>query len=358
MLEHLLAEIQATRPLPSGKSVRTLQGVRMAEDLYSVLGVKRTASADEIKAAYRKLASKLHPDKNPGNKAAEAKFKRINQAYQVLSDTKKRPLYDEFGDIALSESFDAERARAYQRWAGGRGGGARAGGQGGQAFDLEDLFGGMGGRAGGGGMGGLGDLFGDLFGRARGGGGRGGRGAAAMPVPDVESELTIDFVSAVRGTTAQLQIEGRDEPVTVRIPPGATEGSKLRIKGEGAPSPYGGGRGDLILHIRVRPHASFRMEGADLHVDVPVTVGEAFFGAKIRIPTPDGFVNLKVPAGAQSGQTVRLRGKGVARTGKTSGDLYVHFQVKLPATQAADAKEAVQVLERYADPDVRDKLAF
>ncbi len=357
MLGQRRTEIQACCPLPSGKDVRTLLGVRMAEDLYSVLGVKRTASAGEIKAAYRKLAAKLHPDKNPGNKSAEAKFKRINQAYQVLSDAKKRSLYDEFGDVALSDNFDAERARAYQRWAGARGGGGRGGGPSGQAFDLEDLLGGFAGRSAGGG-GGFGDLFGDLFGRARGSAARGGRGAAAMPVPDVESELTIDFVSAVRGTTAELQIEGRDEPVTVRIPPGATEGSKLRIKGEGAPSPYGGGRGDLILHIRVRPHPSFRMEGPDLHVDVPVTVGEAFFGAKIRIPTPDGFVNLKVPAGAQGGQAVRLRGKGVARPGKAAGDLYVHFQVKVPTTQAADAKEAVQLLERYADTGLRDKLVF
>jgi len=324
----------------------------MAEDLYSVLGVKRTATADEIKAAYRKLAAKLHPDKNPGNKTAEAKFKRINQAYQVLSDSKKRALYDEFGDVALSENFDAERARAYQRWAGSRGGGGGGvGGPGGQPFDLEDLFGGRGG------VGGFGDLFGDLFGRVR-GAGRGPRGPAGMPGADVESELTIDFVSAVKGTTAQLQIDGRPEPVTVRIPPGATEGSKLRIKGEGAPGPYGGPRGDLILHIKVQPHPNFRMDGADLHVDVPITLGEAYFGAKIRIPTPDGFVNLKVPAGAQSGQSVRLRGKGVARKGKTPGDLYVHFQVRVPTSQAPDARQAVEVLERYADRGVRDHLTF
>lgn len=327
----------------------------MAEDLYSVLGVKRSASADEIKSAYRKLAAKLHPDKNPGNKSAEAKFKRINQAYHVLSDAKKRSLYDEFGDVALSDNFDAERARAYQRWAGAGGRGGAAGGVpgAGQTIDLEDLLGGRGG------VGGFGDLFGDLFGRVRGGGGRGGRSAAAgMPGSDVESELTIDFVSAVRGTTAELQIEGRPEPVTVRIPPGATEGSKLRIKGEGAPGPYGGARGDLILHVRVRPHPSFRMDGADLHVDVPVTVGEAYFGAKIRIPTPDGYVNLKVPAGAQSGQSVRLRGKGIKKSNKAPGDLYVHFLVQLPSAQASEVKQAIEVLEKFADKSVRDSLTF
>jgi len=179
-----------------------------------------------------------------------------------------------------------------------------------------------------------------------------------MPGGDVESELTIDFVSAVRGTTAELRIEGRDRPVTVRIPAGATEGSKLRIKGEGAPGPYGGNPGDLILHIRVRSHPSFRMEGGELHVEVPVTVGEAYFGAKIRIPTPDGFVNLKVPAGAQGGQTMRLRGKGIARTGKPPGDLYVHFQIRIPTAQDADAKQAVEALERFVEGDVRENLAF
>ena len=323
----------------------------MADDLYNILGVKRTATADELKAAYRKLAGKLHPDKNPGNKSAEAKFKRINQAYMVLSDSTKRQAYDEFGDVSLSDNFDAERARAYQRWGGGRGGG---GAPGSTVVDLEDLFGG----AARGGTGGIGDLFGDLFSRGRGGsgGGRGPRGG--MPGNDVESELTIDFASAVRGATVQVQIEGSGEPVTVRIPPGAAEGAKLRVKGEGAPGAFGGARGDLLLVIHVAPHPIFRMEGADLHVDVPVTLGEAYFGAKIRIPTPDGFVNLKVPPGAQSGQSVRLRGKGVARSGKTSGDLYVHFLVRIPTAQEPEAREAITTLERFAEQDLRENLAF
>lgn len=331
----------------------------MSEDLYNVLGVSRNASDSDIKQAYRKLAGKLHPDKNPGDTTAEAKFKRVNQAYQVLSDKKRRELYDEFGDVALSDNFDADRARTYKQWAGG-GGGRRAGRSANyQEFDLEDLFGG-GVRDGAGGAQNFGDLFAEFFtqsGRSRRGGASGR--AATMKGSDAESELSIDFVSAVRGTTVSLRIEGPrgSEPVQVRIPPGAHEGSKVRIKGKGNPSPYGGPPGDLLLTIHVEPHPFFRMEGEDLHVDLPITVAEAYKGAKVRVPTPDGHVTMKVPAGAQSGKTARLRGKGVARRGKKAGDLYVHFQIHVPSSQAKDVKDAVETLSQHED-DVRAELRF
>jgi curved DNA-binding protein len=328
----------------------------MSEDLYSVLGVGKKATAEQIKQAYRKLASKLHPDKNPGKPAVEARFKKVNQAYQVLSDPKRRGLYDEFGDVALSDSFDANRARAYQQWAGSGGPGrSRTRGGNPQAVDLEDLLGGMGG--GGGGGGGFGDLFGDLFG-GRTGRARGGR-AAAVKGSDVESEVTIDFATAVRGGTVALRLEGTDEhqSIQARIPPGASEGSKLRIKGKGAESPFGGATGDLLLHIHVEPHPHFRMEDADLHLDLPITVTEAYRGAKVRVPTPDGFVTMKIPAKAQSGQTVRLRGKGIAKEGK-SGDLYVHFQVRIPTSDAQAARDAIDALEPHEDADVREAVRF
>ncbi len=198
-----------------------------AEDLYAILGVPKTADADAIKKAYRKLAGQLHPDKNPGNDKAEARFKQVNHAYDVLGDAKKRKLYDEFGEEGLREGFDAERTRAYRGWASRQpSGGARRDGFGGaQTFDPEDLFGG--GGSGGGGAAGFGDLFGDLIGRQR-------RQRGPVKGPDLESEITIDFASAVQGATLELRPQGsRRGPVTVRIPAGASEGSRVRIGGPG-----------------------------------------------------------------------------------------------------------------------------
>jgi len=322
----------------------------MARDLYATLGVSKTASSDEIKKAFRKLAAKLHPDKNPGDKTAEARFKEVSHAYDVLGDPKKRALYDEFGEAALREGFDAEQARQYKRWAEQAAQGRAGGGPTGVPFDFEDLFGG---RAGGvGGAGGVGSVIEDLL------GGRFGRRRGPMRGHDLESEITIDFVSAVRGTTLTLQPQGSSEPVTVRIPAGADEGSRVRIRGQGAKSPSGGPPGDLVLTIHVRPHPFFRREGDDLHVDVPITVAEAYNGARIRVPTPDKDVFLKVPEKAQSGQIARLRGKGVARKNREPGDLYVHFQVQVPTADTPEVREAIAVLERAQTEDPRAKLHF
>ena len=323
----------------------------MASDYYSVLGVSKGADAEEIKKAYRKLAASLHPDKRPGDRSAESKFKKVNQAYQVLSDPKKRALYDEFGEQGLSEGFNAERARNYRQWSNmGAGRGGRAGGSRGGVFEVEDLFGR--GAAGGG----LGDMLGDLFSRAR--GSRAGAPAAQARGGDVESELTIDFASAVNGTTVSLMIEGAGEPVQVRIPPGAVEGSRLRIKGQGAPSPFGGPPGDLLLTIHVTPHAHFRLEGDDLHLDLPITIGEAYRGAKVKVPTPRGLVTLTVPAGAQSGRRMRLRGKGVARPGKPAGDLYVRFEIRIPTGSDPGVRKAVDALEEHMTDDIRADIHF
>ncbi len=316
----------------------------MAEDLYAVLGVPKNADSDAIKKAYRKLATRLHPDKTPGNKAAEARFKQVNHAYDVLSDGKKRKLYDEFGEEGLREGFDPERTRAYRHWASRQGGGGGGGGWrgfGGQTVDLEDLFGGTAGA------GGLGDMLGDLMGRAR-------RPRGPVKGPDLESEITIDFASAVRGSTLELRPQGSaGAPVTVRIPSGAGEGSRVRIPGHGGPSPNGGPPGDLVLTLHVTPHTHFRREGDDLHLDLPITIAEAYHGAKVRVPTVEGAVTLKVPQGAQSGQVVRLRGKGVGRKGHPAGDMYVHFLVQVPKDGGREVAELVDRLAQFQTDDPR-----
>ncbi len=316
----------------------------MADDFYSVLGVPKGADPDAIKKAYRKLARDLHPDKNPGNKEAETRFKAVNRAYEALHDPKKRALYDEFGEDALREGFDPEQARAYRQW-GGAGGGVRAS-AGGRPINLEDLFGG--GAAGFDG----GDL-GDLFGRAR-------RARGPVKGHDLEQEHTIDFETAVRGTTLQLRSPDSHDVVTVRIPPGADEGSRVRIAGQGGPSPNGGPKGDLILVLHVRPHALFRREGDDLHLDVPIRASEAVKGTKVKVPTFEGPVAVKVPPGTQSGTVLRVRGKGIHRKGRSPGDLYVRFMVHVPRARNEEEQEeinrVVDELARFEDPDIRRHL--
>lgn len=317
----------------------------MARDLYSILGVPKTADEEAIKKAYRKLAMKLHPDKSPG-KASEAKFKEINQAYDVLGDSKKRALYDEFGEVSLSQGFDAERARQmrdFQSRGGFRGGGAG----GGQGFEvnLEDLIGRAGGGGGFGG-GGMGDLFGDLM-------GRGAARRGPRKGQDIESPLTIDFEAAVKGTEMHLQSPD-GEAITVRIPAGADEGNRLRVPGAGG---AGQPRGDLFLIIHVRPHAHFRREGDDLHVDLPLTPKEAFHGGKVRVPTPHGEVTLKVPQHAQSGQLIRLRGKGVTRKNKEPGDLYAKLLVMIPTVDDPEVVAAIEALDKHVS-DPRKDLKF
>jgi curved DNA-binding protein len=319
----------------------------MAEDLYALLGVPKDADADAIKKVYRKLAAKLHPDRNPGNAKAEERFKKVNHAYDVLGDAKKRKLYDEFGEDGLRDGFDAERVRAYRDWSArqGRGGsGPGDGSIGGGTVDLEDLLGASGGQ------GGFADLFGDLVGRSR-------RQRGPSKGPDLESEITIDFPAAVRGTTLELRPQGQvGTPVTVRIPPGAAEGSRVRIPGQGGPSNNGGARGDLVLNVHVTPHPYFRREGDDLHLDLPVTIAEAYHGGRVRVPTVEGAVTLKVPERTQSGQVVRLRGKGVAMKGRTAGDLFVHFMVQVPKDEGAEVAELVDKLAAFQPDDPRKDI--
>jgi curved DNA-binding protein len=315
-------------------------------DLYQELGVPRDASEADIKKAYRKLAAKLHPDKNPGNAQAEARFKTVNRAYHALVDPEKRKLYDEFGDDALREGFDADAARAYKRAASGGGGRVRFRRNGGGAVNFEDIFSGGDGNAAG-----FGELFGDLF------GGRGRRAQGPMKGSDVMSEVAIDFVSALRGAELKLRLQDGGDEVTVRVPPGAGEGDKVRVPGHGAPGMFGGPHGDLIIVVRVKPHPYFERVGLDLYLDLPISVAEAYFGAKIRIPTPEGDVTLSVPRNAQSGQVVRLKGRGVKRKNE-QGDLYARFLVRTPDKASPELDRAAEAFAKAQTEDLRAGIRF
>ena len=308
----------------------------MARDLYAELGVSKTASPDEIKKAYRTRAAKMHPDKHPGDAKAEERFKQMSAAYTVLSDEKKRKLYDEFGEVGLREGFNPDMARSYGR-------GPSAGG----GFDFGDVFSRGGGPAGAGA--GFGDLFGDLFsgGRAR------GRGRRA----DVQSEIKIEFTSAVSGAELELALDGGSRSVKVRIPKGTADGDRLRVAGAGSPEVPGRPPADLLLTVRVKPHPHFTREGLDLTVDVPITLKEAYFGGKIDVPTPSGSVSLKVPPHTQSGQVLRLREKGVAR-GREMGDLYVRFLVRIPAADSPELAQLIESASEFEKSDVRAELKY
>jgi curved DNA-binding protein len=275
------------------------------ENLYDILGVKKNASDDALRAAYRKLARKYHPDVNPGDAEAEARFKKVAAAYDVLSDKAKRSAYDEFGDASLQGGFDPEKARSYQSWRRAREGSARSfDGQRAAGepieLDLEDLFG---------------------FGRQR-------RRRPARG-PDIHAVVDMELRQAITGGEVSLAVPGQDKPLVVRIPAGADDGSVIRLAGKGAPSPTGGPPGDLVIETRVRRHPLVQRDGLDLSMRVPVTLDEAYNGASIDIPTFDGPVKLRIPPRSQPGSRLRLRGKGVPRKDKR-GDFYVELDVKLP----------------------------
>ncbi len=289
----------------------------MAEkDYYEILGVKKTASEEEIKKAYRNLAKKYHPDKNKGNKEAENKFKQISEAYAVLSDKEKREQYDRLGREAFSfggggpnpfAGFDfsqfTDRAR--------RGGPRRTSASG------------------------FTDIFSDLF----------GGGFEEMPSrgADLQAELTIDFRDAILSTTMDLTIDGNH--IKVKIPEGVANGQRIRIRGKGAPAVRGGTPGDLNVLVHVKPHPFFERRGDDIHIDLPVTVGEAIRGAEIEVPTIHGPVRARIPAGTQGGQTFRLKGKGVKKKGGGYGDHYYRVEIVLPRNIPPEAKEAVDKIE-------------
>ena len=315
-------------------------------DLYDVLGVSRGASNDDIRKAYRKLAKKFHPDMTPGNKKAEEKFKEITAAHEVLSDSKKRKLYDEFGPDSLRTGFDEKAADQYRQW-------RQHGGRPGQEvpFDLGDFetvnVGGVGNFD-------FGSIFGDLFG----GGVRGRRrGApAAIPGRDAEAELQVDLRDAVLGAERDLHVDGKT--LRVKIPAGVTDGSRIRLTGQGGEGSNGAPAGDLYLVVRLVARPGLRREGHDLYLDLPLTVPEAATGAEVVIPTFEGQVQLKIPPGTQSGRQLRLRGKGLPDLkGGPRGDLYAVAKIVLP--EESDAlREAVKPLQDLYKSDPRAGISL
>lgn len=307
------------------------------QDLYATLGVDRKADENAIRTAYRRLARQYHPDVNPNDPKAEERFKQISFAYDVLSDPEKRARYDEFGLAGLQPGFDPEQARAYKRWTEGARRSPRF-----ETFseeiDLDELF----------------DRLGGL-------GGLGGMGGAWRRVPrrgrDVHAEVTVDFLDAVLGRDVRLEVAGRGA-LRVRIPPGADEGTRVRLAGQGEPGSEGAPPGDLYLTLHVRPHPFFRREGDDLTLDLPVTVPELVLGASIEVPTPEGVATVRVPPHSRPGQRLRLRGKGAARRGGDGrGDLYLRLVAELPEGRDDELVELAKRMEPlYAGRDPRAGL--
>jgi molecular chaperone DnaJ len=383
----------------------------MAEkDYYSILGVKKDASADQIKKAYRKLARKYHPDVNPGNKEAEETFKQVSQAYEALSDSEKRKIYDEFGEDGLRAGFDPEQARQYKQWRQYSDAGAR----GSQGFGgFHDTYSDQGQYK----YSGFEDIFTDLF------GGAGSAPQGPQKGRDIESGLDVDFMSSVNGSTTRItlqkqkicpkcsgsgRVQGSDaqvcktcrgtgqtgvsqgpisfnrtcpdcggtgrsgeacpdchgsgvlptvETIDVVIPAGVKDGSKIRLAGKGEPGRNGGAPGDLYIITRVAGHPVFRRDGDSLKVDVPVTIAEAMQGAEINLSTPTGAVQLRIPQGTKSGQKLRLKGKGVPNIKtKTPGDLYVTLRVQVPVTNDREALDAAATLARFYKTDLRSDI--
>ncbi len=315
------------------------------KDFYQVLGVDKSVAQADLKKAYRRLARQFHPDSNPGDDKAEARFKEISEAYSVLSDDEQRKEYDQIRAMGTGARFTA-------------------GGAGQQGGGFEDVFGNLFGqgartRPSPRGGGGFEDILGGMFGNG-GGFGQTSGGFRGYGGPTQGREVTatthIDFVTATKGDTVTLS-GGNGKPITVRIPAGVIDGQKLKLRGKGEPSPDGGEAGDLVLTVHVDKHPVFERDGLNLRVNVPVTFAEAALGATIEVPTLGGdTVRMKVPAGTSSGRVLRIKGRGVeTKTGK--GDLLASVEIAVPAHLSGAQKEALEALVAASgDENPRDDL--
>lgn len=332
------------------------------KDYYKMLGVSKTATQDEIKKAYRKLARQYHPDANPGNKQAEDKFKEIGEAYEVLKDPDKRSRYDQLGSN-WKQFSRAGGQQGWQGWTGGQGQQGYSYDFSGSDFGFQDLGSGFS------------DFFEMFFGRGsderystifgnfgtagqRTAGSRQGtagsqqanqqqrrnfwRNSAPQKGQDYQYDLNITLREAFYGTerSISLQKEGKLRTVSVKVPKGIKNGGKIRVKGEGGPGPRGAEAGDLYLSVHLIPHHFFTTKGDDLYCELPVTFTEAIFGAKIDVPTFTGTVTMKLPAHTQTGKTLRLKGRGMPKLKSSeSGDLYVKIKVTVPSSLTDDQKK-------------------
>ncbi len=307
-------------------------------DYYKTLGVAKTATADEIKKAFRKLARQHHPDLAKDKKAAEEKFKEINEAYEVLSDAEKRKKYDELGPNWQQAGAGFRPPPGWQQAGGGFGGMGGAGG-----YEEDFQFGGTG----------FSDFFEAFFGRAA----RGGRRGSAfhgedMPLrgQDSEADIMVTLEEALHGSTRQISFTrgraGKVETYTVKIPKGVREGQRIRLAGIGGEGRGGGEAGDLYLRVRFERHPEFTVDGADVIHEVELPVTQAVLGCEVMIPTLDGRAKLKVPAGTQNGRKFRIPGKGLPQRGGTRGDFYAVIDVQLPGTLNAAQRAAWEAVAR------------
>ena len=327
----------------------------MDEDYYKTLGISRDASQAEIQKAYRDLARKYHPDLNPDDKKAKEKFQKVQGAFDVLNDREKREMYDRYGS-----SFETRGRRGPQPGGGGDGGwggGANWSGDspGAEDIDFSQFFGE---RFGAEPAGGFGDIFGHF---RRAAGPKAEKASARRQGRDILHEIQIPLNTSIRGGEVQLSLQratGKNETISVKIPPGIEDGKKIRLRGQGEPGPRGGAAGDILVTIRIAPHPFFRRRGHHLHVRLPITFAEAALGAKVDVPTPYDTVSLRIPPGTSSGTNLRIAGHGAPRKGEAAGDLFVEVQIVLPKQFTEADGKLIEELGRHYPQNPRENLRW